>query len=361
MSADYNNYVLSTSKLVLHAIVPMLLEYTSKATLIATTNTRFETVNKVVFDQDGNMSYDIMYAKNESTLNEFISKMHSKNVRVGIINISNPLFIEMLQAGNGAIWYSACRNGIYDYLLRLKLYSTSQTNILCFDNDKALIDRAKELYKNTNFLICKCVAHSICSAIEFDELHNQVNLYGGEECYLYFPPEVTKLLDHLYDPIGSMSKRVQLRFCRTSEEFDFYTLAKMIDVNALHTMICIMAYLKGNEKGISFEISSAMHFCELLDKDETKKIITRLHELLFEKFLCPLADQLNEKKMIHTRLAADFVEYLFASEQESVGRGLSFCNASDVSKLKQHLPLIRSIDDINVNEMLANFERLMAI
>lgn len=349
------HFVLSTSKLILYAIIPMLIEYSPNPILVATTSTNLEDMTTIHASE---IEYPILYAKDDETLDEFIKKMVVNDIRVGIINISNPLFKEMIKQGNGAIWYSACRNGIFSYLPLIKEHTTEPTDIYCFDNDISLINKAKAMCVGSNISIYKCVAHSICSAVEYDKTHRTVKLYGGNECYLYFPPEAKKLASHLYNPKTAMSKHAQLRFSANATEFAFYTNAKMIDINALHSMVCVLAYVKGNESGFAMNAIPTMHFADLLNKNATQQFINNLHSLLFEKYLQPTATQLGENKVFHSQLAFEFVEYLFSSAEETVGRGLDCRTDSYIAKLNQHMPLLKSIENTYVTEIFDDFSKL---
>lgn len=333
----------------------MILEYNSNPILVATTSTKLK---GMVTIHACECEYPILYAHDEHSLDELIEEMNSNNIRVGIIHTSNPLFKEMIQQGNGAIWYSACRDGIFDYISLIKEYATEPTDILCFDNDMVLIDKAKAICVGSAINIHKCVAHSICSAIEYDEVHQLVKLYGGNECYLYFPPEVKEMESYLYNPKDAISKHAQLRFSADATEFIFYTKAKMIDVNALHTMVCALAYVKGNNDGFALETIPTMCFSALLDKTDTQHFINNLHSLLFEKYLQSTAVQLGENKIFHSRLAYEFVEYLFSSAEETVGRGLDCRTSSCIAKLNQHMPLLKSTENTYVAEIFDTLSRL---
>lgn len=349
------HFVLSTSKLVLYAIIPMFIEYSSTPILVATTSTKLEDMATIHACE---LEYPILYAHSERTLDELIEEMSSNNIRVGIINTSNPLFKEMLRQGNGAVWYSACRDGIFGYLPLIKEHATEPTDIFCFDNDMSLINKAKAMCVGSTINVYKCVAHSICSAVEYDITHRTVKLYGGSECYLYFPPEAEKLASDLYNPKTAMSKHAQLRFSANATEFAFYANAKMIDVNALHSMVCALAYVKGSINGLALDAIPIMHFADLLDKAATQQFINKLHSKLFEKYLQPTAMQLGENIAFHSQLAFEFIEYLFSSTEETVGRGLDCRTNSYIAKLNQHMPLLKSVEDTYVTEVFNDFNKL---
>lgn len=333
------NFVLSTSKLSLYAIIPMLLEYSANLVLIATTNNKLKSMVAVHADD---FDYPIMYADDEDSLDAFVKKMIENKVRVGIIHINHPLFKEMMKQGNGRTWFSACRSGLFTYIPLIKEYATKPMDILCFDNDKTLIDKAKAICADSKINIYKCVAHSVCSAVEYDMANRLIKLSGGKEAYFYFPPEAKKAASYLYNPREAISKHAQLRFAEDAVEFQFYIHAKMIDINAIHTMICALAYIEGNKKGIPLAEIPTMRFSELLDKIDTQRVINEIHESLYDKYLQPVAIQLGERKEVHSWLTAEFVDYLFSSAEETVGRGLDCRDDSYIAKLEQHMSLLKS-------------------
>lgn len=355
LASQKPTFLLSASKLVLYSIIPALLEYNSGPVLIATTNTALKDIRVI---RACNFEYSVLYAHGEDTIDEFIKKMYSKRIYVGLIHVSDPLFEQMLQYGNGSVWYSACRTGILNYIPRIIRHATMPTDILCFDNDKSLLEQAQKICAGTFVNIHKCVAHCICSKAEYDVNNGLIQLFGGTENYLYFPPDIKKIIPHLYQPRNSFSKHAQLRFSESTEEFSFYVNAKLIDINALHTVVCVMSYIKGSENGLSLSEIASMHFSNLLDEAIVQNLICTLHSQLFEKFLQPIATQLGEKKEIHAALASSFITYLFSSQEECVARGLDCRNESYTTKLNQHIALLKAANNQDILEIFNKFEKL---
>lgn len=251
-------FVLSTSKLVLYALVPMLLEHTTGSVLLTTTHTEMQTVPKVQIENAPEHSYQLLFAEQESSLSEFISHMEHNQIRVGVIHVDSPLYPELLKAGDGAIWLSACREGVLHYIEELKPHITHPTLLLCFDNDSNLITRAQHICSNSSVCVYKCVAHSVCTTTKLNHSQKTISLLGGEECFLVFPPEAAPFKRHIKSNIAPLSTRTQLRFASTPTEYQFLTDAKAINVNALHTAICILAYTEGHKQSLSLETASNM-------------------------------------------------------------------------------------------------------
>lgn len=351
-------YVLSTSKVCLYALVPMALEHTSRIILVATTSDKFANTERIAVDETHEHDYTIMYARDERSLEEFVAKMNSSGVRVGLIPTSSSLFLEMIRSGDGEYWFSACRDGIFTYANKMKEYIKKPTTILCFDNDEEMVERAKAICTQSNLMVYKCVVHSVCFCEIFDEKQKTVKLLGGDECVLYFPPEVLEIKKYLlYDPHKAISRRVQLRFTETPEEFEFHKIAKMIDVNALHTMVCVAAYVEGHEKGIEMDKIPDMKISSILDKSGTLKVIMKLHSEMFDKYLGETAMLLNVNKEVHSTIAHDFTDCLF-TKNEIVGRGLDHRAASFDSKQNLHFPLLSSVEDTYVQTLLDAFKKL---
>lgn len=183
--------VLGTAKVVMGAIAPAIIENSNCQVLIATTHDSYNGINKCILDGNIHMEYPIMYADDsQKSLDSFLHKMKDNNIRVGIININSPLFSQMIEEGNGGIWFSACRDGfILKYLPILEKKITQTTNICSFDNDKSIVEDAKSLYNNPEIRLHKCIIHSVCSAVRFDYKEQTVYVECGKECQLFFPPE----------------------------------------------------------------------------------------------------------------------------------------------------------------------------
>lgn len=351
-------FVLSTSKLVLHALVPMLLEHTTDSVLLVTTRTEMQTVTKVQIENAPEHTYQLLYAEQENSLSEFMSHMRRNQIRVGVIHIDSPLYPELLRVGDGAIWLSACREGVLHYIEELKPFITHPTLILCFDNDSNLIIRAQHLCSSSFICVHKCVAHSVCTTLKLNHSQETISLLGGEECFLVFPPEAEPFKQHLKSNIDPLSTRAQLRFASTPTEYQFLTDAKAINVNALHTAICILAYTEGDKQSLSLEAVSNMPIGTVLDKSFAIEKILQLHARMFDKYLSPVSEQLGESKYIHTETARRFANHLFSSPAELIGRGLSPNREIAENKLCRHLPLIQGADDPFFNTVLAAYEKL---
>ncbi len=355
MKAIKRTIVLGASKLALFAMIPMGLEYGSDVVLVTTGNTALEHMRTV---HACGLDYPFLYAQDEASLDEFIDRMLSNNIKVGFVHTEHPLFEEVISQNSDAVWFSACREGLYSYLPQIQKHTETPVHILCFDNDKALIDNVRAEYAGTNIHVHKCVAHSICSTVDYDMEHQTVELSGGEECFFYFPPEVTALDLFSYNPRKALAKRAQLRFAADDAEFEFYIKAKLIDVNALHTAVCAAAYVKGAADNTAPDEISTLRISSILDLDTMLQFTTTLHSQMFDQFLKPTADQLGESREIHTELAYNFVNYLFVSPYETVGRGLDLCSASFQTKLDQHTPFLCGVDNAEADGL---FKRLWQI
>lgn len=139
------------------------------------------------------------------------------------------------------------------------------------------------------------------------------------------------------------------------DEFCFYIKSKMIDVNALHTMVCALAYVEGSKQNFALDCIPNMHFSSLLDKTATQKFMIELHSQLYDIHLRPTEMQFGEHKAVHSKLSYNFIEYLFLSPKETVGRGLDYRTDSAISKFNQHSSLLKSAKNTYVDEILDTF------
>ena len=351
--------VLSGSKLNLSAIIPMLLEYTNQNIFVTVTSDRLKNCNNVTFESMPILNYPILYAEDKENIESLCNRMSKQNVRVAVINTSSKSFSEMLEKGNGKIWFSSCREGLFYYLPLIEKISKQKTYILCFDNDESLIKNAKEQCSNDSVIIAKCIAHSICSGTSYDANAKQIILYSGKECLLFFPPEANVFKEYIALKQSSFSCRAQLHFLKTNNEIEFFKYAKLVDINALHSFICIYAYIQGNNKGLHINEIAYMKFSDLMSNKEILEKGEEVHSILYDKYLSKTANLIGETKSVHTEIALNFIQYLYSSSIETVGRGLNPTDNSFYSKVKRHFSLLKDVNNNSINNLLEKFNSLL--
>lgn len=357
MESENTIFVLGASKLALAALIPTLLEHTDSIIFVATTSEKLNGISSIIFKDMPELHYNIMYADKNATFNSLKSKISKLGIRVAVINITYPIFNELFTTGNIQLCFSACRNGIFNYMDLFATKISIPTTILCFDNDESLINAAITANNNKNISIYKCVAHSICSDITYNYFTHEAILHTGKECFLFFPAlgnEFKKYLKTSYNPI---CMRGQLRFTESYDEFLFCTKAKLIDVNALHTLVCCIAYYEGSILGKKVTEIASMQFNQLLNENFVINKITDIHYKLYQYHLSALGEKFNELYEIHLSVAQQFVHYLFSSN-EIVARGLDITNHTYAAKINQHFPILRSINDHYISKILATIENI---
>lgn len=347
---------LGGGKVMFSAIIPATLECSNMNVINVTRNKSLNGISNCIISGMCNLKYPILVAnESEKTLSTVCKSMSQNDVRVGIIPKDTNLFTEMIEKGDGGVWFSACREGLYlTYLPIMEKYITKPTHIFVFDNDETIVEKAKEICQNTNIKIHKCIIHSVCSEINYDYAEGAMYLTSGKECMLVFPPDAPNMTDLFKgSPIFG---RAEFKFTTSKEAYHYYSMWKPLGINAMHTLASVVAYVKGTKKGIPFADISSKRFSELIPREDLCTFILRVYSLLYDKHLAPYAKTVGAHKDTYVTITKSFIDGLY-DMNETIGRGLDPQQSSFDSKLKQHFPLLKDSEDqetiIMLNEFLA--------
>ncbi|MDE7431168.1 MAG: hypothetical protein K2N34_04535 [Lachnospiraceae bacterium] len=361
MGAEFGSNVLNilgNGKAVLSSIAPALIERTDKDALMTARSNSYEGINNCVLCNIQNTRYPFMVADNSfNTLSAFRNEMRENIIRVGIIPANSALFTEMVKQGNGGIWFSACREGLYEtYLPVMEKLIDKPTYIFVFDNDENITKIARERCRNSNIHILKCILHSVCSNIEYNREKHTVHMTCGKECLLVFPPEAWELRSLLKS--NPFFGRAEFLFTDSEDAFKFFELWKPLGINVLHTLASVKAYVEGVNQGMSLNEITQKRFSDVISEQETLDHTLRVYEVFFDKYLAPYAYTIQTTKENLVTITTEFVKGLFRLE-ETVGRGLNPRDSSFDSKLKRHFPYLRASNDQETISMVDEFIKLL--
>lgn len=350
--------ILGNGKVAYSAIAPAVIERTDMDTLLTTRSNSYEGTNNCILCNMQDMQYPFMVADNSfKTLSSLRDEMHQNGVRVGIISVSSNLFMEMVKQGNGGIWFSVCREGLYEtYLPLMEKLIDKPTYIFVFDNDENIVKRARERCRNQNIHILKCILHSVCSAIEYNREKHIAHVVCGRECLLVFPPEAWELRSLFKS--NPFFGRAEFRFTDSEDAFRFFELWKPLGINVLHTLASVKAYVEGAMQGIPLTEIAKKRFSDVVSEQEILDLTLRVYSLLYEKYLAPYAYTMQTTKESLVSITTEFVKGLFHLE-ETVGRGLDPKHSSFDSKLMRHFPYLRESGDQETINMLNEFLKLL--
>lgn len=350
--------ILGAGKVTFSAITPAIIERTNMETLLTTRGSSYEGINNCILYNMEDLQYPFMAADNSfKTLSAFRNEMNQNGVRVGIIPASSDFFTEMVKQGNGGIWFSACREGLYEtYLPIMENLIDKPTYIFVFDNDENIAKKAKERCRNSNIHILKCILHSVCSAIEYNCEKHTVHAVCGKECLLVFPPEAWEFRSLFKS--NPFFGRADFRFTDSEDAFKFFELWKPLGINVLHTLASVKAYVEGANRGITLTETAQRRFSDAVSEQETLDHTLRVFSLFYDKFLAPYAYTMQTTKEKLVSITTEFVKGLFDLE-ETVGRGLDPKHPSFNSKLMRHFPYLRESGDQETINMLDEFAKLL--
>lgn len=352
--------VLGDGKIGLSAMATTVYERTDRDALLAGRRKSYKGINKCILCNIQDTGYPIMVADDSyKTLPSFRHEMQQNGVRVGIIFADSDLFIEMVKQGNGGVWFSACREGLYEtYLPIMEKLIDKPTDIFVFDNDEDIVKEARKRCRNPNIRILKCILHSVCSSIEYNREEHAARLVCGKECLLVFPPEAWELRSIFKS--NPFFGRAEIRFTESEDEFKFYELWKPLGINVLHTLASIKAYVKGVNQGLTLEETAKKQFADVVSEQETLEHVLRVYSLFYDKFLAPYTYTMQITKEELISITTEFIKGLF-KRGETVGRGLDPEHSSFDSKLKRHFSYLRESGDQETVSILEEFIKLLQV
>lgn len=352
--------ITGASKLSLGAIVPAVLEQTNKMVVITTTSDKFKFVEKAEFIDKEELNYPIFYVgENVKGLEELMAIMKEKNIRVAILNVKHKIFNEIVNSDDFSTFFSACRDGIFYYAPFLIQTNGNPKQIISFDNDTNMVNEAKKMCNGTNVSVCKAVAHSVCTSCEVNSEEKKINIESSDDCLFVFPPEASHLKCEICNDFHSFAKRSVIFFTESEEEFQYWILTKKIDINALHTLLCAYAYVLGIKSGLELGEIARMRFGEIVSLESIRPVIMDVHSLLYQKFLMDSAKKFGDNYELHSFRMLQFLEYLYNSNEEVVGRGIDIKNDAYKEKLADHISLLKICGKEEVITTLYELENIL--
>lgn len=341
------------------AMVPAIVESTRKKVIIISRKRVYENIDKCAMNGALDDTYQIVFANEEfRTLDDFLEHMDNTGVRVGVVSVFHSIFKEIIvKEINGGICFSVCRDGLFEtYLPLLEGEVDRPTDIISFDNDKSIAERARNICQNPNIHIHKGVIHSSCVLDEIDLNNSTIKITCGLECILIFPPSMARY--ETYFPDCVLFGRSQWIFTKTEEEFEAYISLKLATINAIHTFSAIKAYVKGGSNNMTVEDMTSMRWADIMSLDELLDSCLQVQSILYDQHLAKSARILAFDKTACQMMTANFIRSVYENPKESLGRALNPIHSSFIAKVETHFPLLRGSSE-EINEMLEKFMNLL--
>ena len=345
--------VLGDKGLSLGSLATSIIE-AGRTPVIITRNNTLEDIHHCILNGLDNRDYTMLTVTEKPS----IMLTENDNSDVKVLNCYSTSFEEVVDCVNGGIIFSACRDGLYHtYLPLLAPYITKPTHICVFDNDPAVANTARQMNTNKYIQIHQCVAHSVCSAVQYDHPNHTVYVTCGKDCILIFPPSCYNLENEFKtSPIFDRSEFI---FCDTDEMFNYYVTWKLICINSMHSFACVLAYTNGLKLGYSLDELPRKTFSELTDKSYVISYTLHIFSLLYDIHLASYAKLINASKETYIDICTRFLDGLY-DHNEYVGRGLDPKHSSFHAKLVRHFPLLKESGDANAIKLLEDFEKALA-
>lgn len=351
--------VLSTAKVAL-AGVPAFTEYSGNLVIIGSHKTHYAGCQYINYRGHPNCGYCVMTCNGEISTTDLIKKMKSQNTNVAICPSNSALFSQVINNEKTKVIISACREGLLTTYMPLLEKLDREITVISIDNDETIVERAKQICNNKKITFCKAVIHIVCTEVDYDKKTHTINLEADDQVEIIFPPAAKHLKPYFCDDSKSIySLRTKAHFTDTDSEFQFYSRAKIVDVNGMHTLISIIAYKRGFERGLTVNDIAESTFDTFISEKEAMILCETAHSEMYDNLMNQIGTKarITDKKKAHAFKMKLFVHNIFL-RQEKVSRGINLNDTSSTEKLKRHLELLK---DVKTNEISNYIEFAMRI
>lgn len=349
--------IFGTGPITFGALIPTVCSTTDKDVIVFTRNEAWRKISKCRLTGGIEEIYAVTYAdKTVQSLDELLQKMRKSGSRVAIVDVNHKIADEVLRKDN--LFFSACRTGITDtYLPRIMDLKNEQKEIVLFDNDKSILKTAKNVCTNPFIHLQKATVHCVCVLDDFNYEDATVTYTRSSEAIIVFPPEMISYEKVFRENI--FDNPVQLIFTKTMEEYECYLKWKLICINAIHSLCCVKAYLRGHEIGLSIQQTAEMAWNDVISVEELLKHALRVESILYKKYIKKYESIMDMDETLCKYMTMNFIKGLYSFPKETIGRGLMPGHVSYSSKVESHFPLLKSSEDMETVEIMDAFLGLL--
>ena len=274
------------------------------------------------------------------------------------------MFRELLdEAGEKEVLcFSACRTGIFYYIdLFKRIIPQTKVNIFAFDNDHNMISNACVYCTDSNIRVMQNVIHSICSQKKYSEDGTQILLTCSRFCHIIFLRDAAKFKS-FFNIRRIFIGRERVHFNSTDTEDDLYIKAKLININLIHTVISMVAYVRGYSLGKTIDETKRLSYNVLGSTSEYIEYADIVLTELGQAYIRPLEKQVKEPCCLNREVMYDFIDWLMhPTNNEQVLRGLDPNGSDFASKMDRHLPLLEEIENEKIKSLIREFRQVVHV
>lgn len=299
--------------------------------VIFTTEKQSQNKRNILYYNDTVCNYDYRYVKYISDTESVNEQMNFTDVGINIYIMNVYSHIELINKLGDFYAISCCREGLIETYLPLLNSISAHGVILSFDNDKSIAQRARSMYHFGS--VYAGVAHCyVPFKLKFDQDNQSATLVAERYGYLFFPKECCKFKTFIKARFDSP---ISASYSKSEKDFKLAVQKKLLNVNVLHTLICMEVKLLYPREydSLSFGDINFETFSKI------KNYVLYIHDKMYV-LLFGTKDDVEDYAMSKV-CASDFLDNL-RKYNERCTRGIDFNSTISRIKLSEHIEFIKS-------------------
>lgn len=340
------NMLLGTAKVGLSTLIPMMKHIPNAYATVVSRSNALSECRTVEYRGHPELNYE---------LNPILSKRPYESVDalfnegdVVIISSKDKEFEELLFHSETNLIFSACREGLLTEYMPFLEKADHPIIVISVDNDDTIINRAKQLCNNRNVKFYRAIIHSVCSEMVYDKVNKKVILIAEKDAEIVFPPELSHLEEKFKaEGFDEFFARIRLHFPEDENEYEIFKHAKVIDINAIHSLLTLPCYIRGLEQGRTVDEIASAPFDVFLSLDEAVDLAKKAHSEMFgmlAKNYGHCGQDFEAARLAHEARMLRFVNLLYTSN-EIVQRGIDLNNELSIKKLRYHTEYLNKVSE----------------
>ena len=352
--------MLGAGRLAFGSVVPTMRNFDKDALIFVISSfAKSSNLERVLFDTDDRKPYDVISVSDDncSSVAELYSIIERTGVRTVIIKESSNLLKELLEdIPSDITCFSACRDGLKKYITYFKNTVPNKKIIIhTFDNNHDLIMEASRMCSD-NITIYEGMVHCVCSREVYSKSGSTVTISCHKKSMLFISSKYKGFKKLFSNPL-IRDQRLKAFHIPEGCDKEYFEMKKA-GVNTFHTILCILAIVKGIEKGLSIEDILDAGFTDILDTSQYLKIVENAYNDIYDKILKPIEVKIGDELIISKEITLDFVHSLVRPESsEKVKRGLNPLKSDFRDKLKYQEDTLECIEDECFVEVYNEFKK----
>ena len=350
--------VWGASKIVMSSIVPTLLNYSNKMIFVTSGSENLSELEYVRLTPQARDNYGLFYASDDnfSSVDDVINEAKKREARVVVVAAHSRLYSSLLEENPPPVAvFSGCRDGIFGYMEEISsIIPDKKLEILTVDNNEIMVQNAIDVAP-ANITIFPCSVHCVCDSCTVSNDGKEMLVHCTVTSKLLINGNFGRF-DLLFKYSLRINQHVRAYYIPAEFMKDYATL-KLINVNLIHTVISVVAYVTGLNKGMTVEEIAHSRYSDILDRESYIKYVDIVYNDLNTKIIRPIEEAVGEKIVIDHDDTLEFLDWTLSDDStEVIGRGLNPLSDDFRIKLEYHESIFNLLSASEFIEVFDTFK-----